>query len=101
MTDHDDDIKDKDQDEAENEHGDEHEPGENEEHTEHEPDFAPTPSAPAFDDTDDADADPHSSFDHVGESEDPHQDIYGDAGNPLEEEEDEEEDEYDGDSDSY
>lgn len=71
-----------------------------------EPDFAPTASAPVFDDEDDTEADPHSSFDeHTSVVEDPHQeDIYGDAGAPLGYDEDEEEEideeEY-SDSDSY
>ena len=70
-----------------------------------EPDFAPTASAPVFDDEDDAEADPHSSFDEHVAVEDPHQeDIYGDAGAPLgytdDEEEEDNEEEY-SDSDSY
>ncbi len=66
-----------------------------------EPDFAPTASiAPVVDEEDDLEADPHSSFDVPVESEDPHMDIFGDAGVPGEEDDDEEDD-YDGDSDSY
>ncbi len=68
-----------------------------------EPDFAPTAAAPITDDEDDLEADPHSAFDTpTPEVEDPHMDIYGDAGSPYkEDEEEDEEDTYDGDSDSY
>ncbi len=87
--------------------GDEHaeesaEPGEPDlESASGEPDFAPTSAAPAVDEEDDLEADPHSAFDTPAEVEDPHMDVYGDAGSPYEEEEDEEEDDYAGDSDSY
>lgn len=75
-------------------------------------DFSPvTTAAPVFDDPgDDIEADLHSTFDdHGHKAEDPHDDIYGDAGVPRgfggddeEEMEDEESDEYeDGDSDAY
>jgi hypothetical protein len=66
-----------------------------------EPDFAPTSTAPAIDEEDDLEADPHSAFDTPIESEDPHMDIYGDAGSPYEDDEEEDEDDYDGDSDSF
>lgn len=66
-----------------------------------EPDFAPTSAAPAIDEEDDLEADPHSSFDTPIESEDPHMDIFGDAGVPGEDDDEEEEDDYDGDSNSF
>lgn len=66
-----------------------------------EPDFAPTSAAPAVDEEDDLEADPHSSFDTPVESEDPHMDIFGDAGVPGEEDDEDEEDAYDGDSNSF
>jgi len=66
-----------------------------------EPDFAPTSAAPAVDEEDDLEADPHSSFDTPIESEDPHMDIFGDAGVPGEDDDEEEEDDYDGDSNSF
>lgn len=66
-----------------------------------EPDFAPTSIAPAVDEEDDLEADPHSSFDTPVESEDPHMDIFGDAGVPGEEDDEDEEDDYDGDSNSF
>lgn len=89
----DDEIKDKDEEETEGEEADLESASE-------EPDFAPTAVAPATDEEDDIEADPHSSFDIPVESEDPHMDIFGDAGVPGEEDDDEEDD-YDGDSDSY
>ena len=66
-----------------------------------EPDFAPTSAAPAVDEEDDLEADPHSSFDTPVESEDPHMDIFGDAGVPGEEDDEDEEDAFDGDSNSF
>lgn len=68
-----------------------------------EPDFAPTTAAPAVDEEDDLEADPHSAFDTPVEVEDPHGiDIYGDGGVPGEDDDEEdEEDSYDGDSNSY
>lgn len=100
-----DDLKDDDEikdDKEETEAGEtgEHEEGDLEASSE-EPDFAPTAAAPVVDEEDDLEADPHSAFDTPVETEDPHMDVYGDAGSPYEEEEDDEEDEYDGDSDSY
>jgi hypothetical protein len=65
---------------------------------EQEPDF--TAPAPQVFEEDIEEDDPHSSFDTHTEVEDPHMDIYGDAGNPYVEEE--EEDEYDDlESESY
>lgn len=66
-----------------------------------EPDFAPTSAAPAVDEEDDLEADPHSSFDTPVESEDPHMDIFGDAGVPGEDDDEDAEDSYDGDSNSF
>lgn len=88
----DDELKDKSEDT-------EHEEGESEAGS-GEPDFAPTAAAPAFEE-EDLESDPHSAFDTPVETEDPHMDIYGDAGSPYEEDDEEEEESYDGDSDSY
>lgn len=64
-----------------------------------EPDFAAV--APQAFEEEDVEDDPHSSFDTHTEVEDPHMDIYGDAGNPYVEEDEEEEFEDDLESESY